>query len=148
MVSIPSTAGHTRIGGTDRRLTRRYGMNSSPTRKAVVATAALAALALPLAACSGGAGSSSSGGKVQISYLTQNDTANTAQGKALIQAFEKKYPNITVKMDTQPGGTQGDNLMKTKLSTGSMDDVFHYNSGSLFQALNPKTTMADLSNES
>ncbi|GAA4359678.1 ABC transporter substrate-binding protein [Microbacterium rhizosphaerae] len=122
-------------------------MNSSPTRKVVIATAALAALALPLAACSGGSGSSSSGGKVQISYLTQNDAANSAQGKALIQAFEKKYPNITVKMDTQPGGTQGDNLMKTKLSTGSMDDVFHYNSGSLFQALNPKTTMADLSNE-
>jgi raffinose/stachyose/melibiose transport system substrate-binding protein len=122
-------------------------MNSPHTRRILLATAGIAALALPLAACSGGS-SGNPNAKVTISYLTQNDTANTAQGKALITAFEKKYPNISVKMDTQPGGTQGDNLMKTKLSTGSMDDVFHYNSGSLFQALNPKTTMVDLSGES
>jgi raffinose/stachyose/melibiose transport system substrate-binding protein len=38
--------------------------------------------------------------------------------------------------------------MKTKLSTKTMDNVFHYNSGSLFQALNPKTSMVDLSGES
>ena len=44
-----------------------------------------------------------------------------------------------MKLETQPGGTEGDNLMKTKLSTGSMEDVFHYNSGSLMQALNPDT---------
>jgi raffinose/stachyose/melibiose transport system substrate-binding protein len=85
---------------------------------------------------------------VTITFLTQNDAADMAQGKALITGFEKKYPNVTVKMDTQPAGTQGDNLMKTKLSTKTMDNVFHYNSGSLFQALNPKTSMVDLSDQS
>ncbi|QDZ15718.1 ABC transporter substrate-binding protein [Humibacter ginsenosidimutans] len=124
-------------------------MKFSPMRRVLVATASVAAATLALAGCSGfGGTSNSSGGKVTISFLTQNDAADTAQGKALIAAFEKKYPNIKVKMDTQPAGTQGDNLMKTKLSTKTMDDVFHYNSGSLFQALNPKTTMVDLSNES
>ena len=58
--------------------------------------------------------------------------------KALIAAFEKANPDITVKLETQPGGTEGDNLMKTKLSTGEMDDVFHYNSGSLLPGAEPR----------
>ena len=50
-------------------------------------------------------------------------------------------------MDNQPGGTEGDNLMKTKLATGEMADVFHYNSGSLFQALNPDQNLVPLTDE-
>ena len=124
-------------------------MKSTPMRRAVVAAASVAAVALALTGCSGFSSSgSNSNAKVTISFLTQNDAADMAQGKALITAFEKKYPNVHVKMDTQPAGTQGDNLMKTKLSTKTMDNVFHYNSGSLFQALNPKTSMVDLSGES
>jgi raffinose/stachyose/melibiose transport system substrate-binding protein len=121
-------------------------MNSSPTRRALVAATAVAALALPLAACSAGGGDSS-GGKTEISYLTQSDPDPTNQAKKLIAAFEKANPDITVKLETQPGGTEGDNLMKTKLSTGSMNDVFHYNSGSLLQALNPDETLVDLSDQ-
>lgn len=124
-------------------------MKLSPMRRAALATASVAAVALALTGCSGfGSTGSNSGSKVTISYLTQNSASDSAQGKALVAAFEKKYPDIHVKMDTQPAGTQGDNLMKTKLSTKTMDNVFHYNSGSLFQALNPKTSMVDLSNES
>ncbi|MBW9094359.1 carbohydrate ABC transporter substrate-binding protein [Microbacterium jejuense] len=121
-------------------------MKSSPTRRMLLAGAGIAALALPLAACSGGGGGSSDG-KIEISYLTQSDDANTNQAKALIAAFEKANPDITVKLETQPGGTEGDNLMKTKLSTDSMNDVFHYNSGSLLQALNPDQTLVNLSDE-
>ena len=120
-------------------------MKSSPTRRVLLAGAGIVALAMPLAACSGGGGSSD--GKVEISYLTQSDDSNTNQAKALIAAFEKANPDITVKLETQPGGTEGDNLMKTKLSTDSMNDVFHYNSGSLLQALNPDQTLVDLSDE-
>ena len=122
-------------------------MKSTPTRRVLIAAAAVAALAIPLAACSGGGGGSSDG-KTEITYLTQSDDANTTPAKALIEAFEKANPDITVKLDTQPAGTEGDNLMKTKLSTGSMDDVFHYNSGSLLQALNPDQTLVDLSDQS
>src|SRR4051812_17688949 len=123
-------------------------MKSTPTRRVLTAAAAVAALALPLAACSGGGGGgSSSGGKTEITYLTQSDDPNTNAAKALIAAFEKANPDITVKLDTQPAGTEGDNLMKTKLSTGSMDNVFHYNSGSLLQALNPDQTLVDLSDQ-
>ena len=37
--------------------------------------------------------------------------------------------------------------MKTRLATGDMDDVFLYNSGSAFQALNPTQNLVDLTNE-
>lgn len=103
-----------------------------------------------LAACSSGgsADTGSSGGKVQISYLVDNSTATAVTTKALVSAFEKANPDITVKVDTKPQGTDGDNLVKTQLSTGEMDDVFNYNSGSLLQALNPDNTLVDLSKES
>ncbi|GAA4179342.1 ABC transporter substrate-binding protein [Gryllotalpicola koreensis] len=115
----------------------------------VVAVASLAAAAAALSGCSGfGASTGNAGSKVTITFLVQNDQATTTRAKQLIAGFEKKNPDITVKLDTQPAGTQGDNLMKTKLSTKTMDNVFYYNSGSLFQALNPKTSMVDLSDES
>jgi raffinose/stachyose/melibiose transport system substrate-binding protein len=52
-----------------------------------------------------------------------------------------------VKVETRPGGTDGDNLIKTRLSTGEMNDVFLYNSGSLFQALHPDTQLQPLTDE-
>ena len=114
--------------------------------RTTLATAAIVLAAATLAACSSGGGASD--GKVAISFLTQNDAPSTASARDFIKAFEKKYPNITVKLDTQPAGSEGDNLMKTKLSTGTMDDVFNYNDGSLLQALNPDKTLVDLSGES
>lgn len=85
--------------------------------------------------------------KVTISLLTDNtqDAVNTA--KAIIEGFEKKYPNITVEHETRPDGGEGDNFVKTRLSTGDMNDVFIYNSGSLMQALNPEQNMYDMTNE-
>ncbi|GAA3336712.1 hypothetical protein GCM10017714_00580 [Curtobacterium pusillum] len=103
-----------------------------------------------LAACSSGgsADTGSSGGKTTITYLVDNAEATGVTAKALITAFEKANPEITVKLDTKPQGTDGDNLVKTRLSTGEMADVFNYNSGSLMQALNPDNTLVDLSKES
>src|SRR5690625_3646412 len=50
-------------------------------------------------------------------------------------------------METKPSGTEGDNLVKTRLSTGEMNDLFTYNPGSLLQALNPDQTLVDLSDQ-
>jgi raffinose/stachyose/melibiose transport system substrate-binding protein len=121
-------------------------MLATKTKRSIFAiTAGLSVAALALTGCSGS--SEGSDGKTEISFLTQNDDTNVAVGKALIAAFEKDNPDITVKMDTQPAGTEGDNLMKTKLSTGEMSDVFFYNSGSLLQALSPDNTLVDLSDQ-
>jgi raffinose/stachyose/melibiose transport system substrate-binding protein len=102
-----------------------------------------------LAACSSGgsADTGSGGGKVQITYQADNSPATAATAKPLITAFEKANPDITVKFDTRPQGTDGDNLVKTQLSTGEMADVFNYNSGSLMQALNPDNTLVDLTDQ-
>jgi raffinose/stachyose/melibiose transport system substrate-binding protein len=116
-----------------------------------LATAGVAAAALvTVTACSsglGGGSASSSGGASggnTLSLLIDNAPTTVSAAKAEIAAFEQANPGVTVKFDTRPGGTQGDNLVKTKLSTGDMQDVFWYNSGSLLQALNPSQTLVDL----
>ena len=121
-------------------------MKSIRTRRLLVATTGIAALALPLAACSGGDGGGGDG-TVEISFLTQNTGTNVEVAEALIEAFEAENPDITVRLETQPAGTEGDNLMKTKLATGEMEDVFGYNSGSLFQALNPDQNLVPLDDQ-
>jgi raffinose/stachyose/melibiose transport system substrate-binding protein len=52
---------------------------------------------------------------------------------------------VTFEIEQRPGGAEGDNMVKTRLATGEMADIFQYNSGSLFHALRPTQTMADLS---
>ncbi|MFB7251311.1 ABC transporter substrate-binding protein [Microbacterium sp. NPDC056234] len=121
-------------------------MDSTRTRRVLLAAVGVAALAVPLAACSTGGGGSADG-KVEISFLTQNTGTNIEIAEALIDAFEAENPDITVKLESQPAGTEGDNLMKTKLSTGEMEDVFYYNSGSLFQALNPDQNLVPLDDQ-
>ncbi|MDR2998790.1 MAG: extracellular solute-binding protein [Microbacterium sp.] len=116
------------------------------SRRVAVALLGVAALSLPLAACSSG-GSGASDGDVKISLLMPMAEDDTTAADALIAAFEDENPGITVKLETQPAGTEGDNLTKTKLATGEMNDVFFYNSGSLLQALNPDQTLVDLSDE-
>lgn len=126
-------------------------MFPSRARRALRAGAVLAVAALTASACSVGSigsGSDSSGsGTTTITYLTGNDQTNVAFQTALIDGFMKANPDIKINLETQPGGTEGDNLTKTKLSTGEMDDVFNYNDGSLFQALNPDNTLTPLGDQ-
>jgi raffinose/stachyose/melibiose transport system substrate-binding protein len=82
---------------------------------------------------------------VTLSYLVNSGADTEAVAKALTEAYTAKHPDVTFDIETRPGGADGDNLVKTRLATGEMADVFLYNAGSLFQALNPTTTLADLS---
>jgi len=123
-------------------------MFSRRTTTRVVATlGGIAIAALALAGCSSSGGNSN--GPVTISLLAAgNDPASTKFANDLSTAFHKANPKITVKVETRPGGTDGDNLVKTRLSTGDMNDVFLYNSGSLFQALHPDSQLQPLTDES
>ncbi|BAK38222.1 putative ABC transporter substrate-binding protein [Microlunatus phosphovorus NM-1] len=113
-----------------------------------------AALAAPLAfsACSAGSLGSAEGGGAQgatsITFLVDSGDQTVASANAIIKAFQAKNPDITVKMDTRPGGSDGDNIVKTKLSTGDMADVFAYNNGSLLQALKPAQNLVPLDDQS
>ena len=121
-------------------------MRSTRFRVAVAAVAALPLLAV--AACSSSSdGSGSAGGKTTITLLIDNGPATVKLANAVIAAFQKANPNITVNVSTHPPGGDGDNLVKTKLSTGDMSDVFWYNSGALLQALAPLKNLVDLTND-
>jgi raffinose/stachyose/melibiose transport system substrate-binding protein len=84
------------------------------------------------------------GGKVTLSFLVDNQDTTVKTADALVKGFTAKNPDITVKVETRPAGTDGDNIVKTRLSTGDMSNVVMYNSGSLFQAINPKTNLVPL----
>lgn len=107
-----------------------------------------------LSACGGvggviGDGGGDGGGEqaVTLSFLTDNTEQTVAGAEALAEAFGEANPNITVEVQTRPGGGEGDNIVKTRLATGDMTDVFQYNSGSLFQALNPQQNLVPLTDE-
>jgi raffinose/stachyose/melibiose transport system substrate-binding protein len=82
-----------------------------------------------------------------ITLLVDNQPNSVATTEQQVADFEAANPDINIEWETRPGGAEGDNIVKTRLATGEMADVFTYNSGSLFQALNPVQNLVDLSNE-
>lgn len=84
---------------------------------------------------------------VNLTYLIPSGPENQVIADEVVKAFEAANPDINVDIETRPGGSEGDNLIKTRLATGAMADVFLYNSGSLFQAINPQQFLVDLTNE-
>lgn len=120
-------------------------------RGALVATAAVGALLA--AGCSPGSlGSSSSGASggpaaTTITLLVDNADPTVKSAKAMADAFQAANPTITVKIDTRPGGSDGDNIVKTRLATGDMADVFEYNNGSLLAALKPAQNLTPLDDQ-
>ncbi|PUB25994.1 carbohydrate ABC transporter substrate-binding protein (CUT1 family) [Promicromonospora sp. AC04] len=120
-----------------------HAFRARSTRHRVVVAAAAVPL-LVLAGCSSSGGDT---GTTEITFLTTNDAPNPEVADALVEAFEAEHPDVSVSVEIRPGGAEGDNLIKTRLSTGEMADVFFYNSGSLLQALNPDSTLVNLSDE-
>jgi raffinose/stachyose/melibiose transport system substrate-binding protein len=105
-------------------------------------------LALPLALVFGATiAAPSQAADTEITWLVDNGQASQDAGRALIAAYEKANPGNKVTLVLRPGGTDGDNLVKTKLATGSMEDVFTYNSGSLFQALAPSKNLLEMTSQ-
>lgn len=82
-----------------------------------------------------------------LSFLIDNAPNTVAWANQLKTDFEAANPDIKIEIEQRPGGTDGDNIIKTRLATGDMDDVFDYNSGSLFQQINPEQNLVDLSGE-
>ncbi|MBU1334631.1 MAG: ABC transporter substrate-binding protein [Devosia sp.] len=84
---------------------------------------------------------------INLTYLIPSGADGVAVAEELVKSFEAANPDINIDIETRPGGSEGDNLVKTRLATGSMADIFRYNSGSLFQAINPQQFLVDLTNE-
>lgn len=76
------------------------------------------------------------------------DTDQELEGyEAVAEEIEKQF-DIKTDFQRRPAGGEGDNSVKTKLSTDSMEDIFLYNSGSKFNELDPSDNLVDLSDES
>lgn len=113
----------------------------APAAEAPAATQAPAATEAPVAT------EPAAAEPVELTYLADDSEATQASAKALADAYMALHPNVTITVESRPGGTEGDNLVKTRLATGEMADVFWYNAGSLLQALNPSDTLVDISSE-
>ena len=97
------------------------------SRRAALAVAAAAVLGL--GACSAGDLGSSEDGTT-VSFLVDNEPSTVKNSEALAKAFNAKNSGLNVKVETRPQGGEGDNIVKTRLATGDMANVFAYNSGS------------------
>jgi raffinose/stachyose/melibiose transport system substrate-binding protein len=102
---------------------------------------------LAVTACTPGSLGDSDGDGTSLSYLVDNEPSTVKTAEALAKAFNAKYPELSVKVETRPQGGEGDNIVKTRLSTGDMTDIFAYNSGSLFQALKPEQNLTPLDDQ-
>jgi raffinose/stachyose/melibiose transport system substrate-binding protein len=84
---------------------------------------------------------------VSLTYLVDDSQNSQESALALAEAFMAENPNVSITIESRPGGADGDNIVKTRLATGEMTDIFWYNTGSLLQALNPSQTLLDLSDQ-
>jgi raffinose/stachyose/melibiose transport system substrate-binding protein len=112
---------------------------------ALVALAAASTLfATGCQAGSLGGSSEGSAGGTTITWLHDNGDTTVTAVNEVITAFQAANPGITIKTESRPGGSDGDNLVKTRLSTGEMTDVFTYNNGSLLAALKPAQNLTPM----
>lgn len=98
-----------------------------------------AALAAAVALVSGAAQA-----EVMLTVLIDNNPETISSMEAVTAAYSAANPDVTFDIEQRAGRAEGDNIVKTRLATGEMADIFNYNSGSLFQALRPQDTLADL----
>ena len=127
-------------------------MNPHTMRRRVpAALAGVLVAATALTACSNGGGDDGGAGgedgAVELDFLIADGEDDRIQAEALADAYTEQNPNVTFAIESRPGGGEGDNIIKTRLSTGEMADVFVYNSGALLQALNPDQTLVNLADE-
>ncbi len=118
-------------------------MNHNPSRTLAVGASAVAAI-LGASAIVAAPSPAATAKKVTLSVLVDDGEGQAKIIAGMVTAYKKLAPNVTLKVETRPGGADGDNIVKTRLSTGTMADVFCYNSGSLFQALNPAKNLVAL----
>lgn len=111
------------------------------------ATAAAATKAADATAAETTAAADTAGEYKEATLTLLMDSNATAAGMEAVCALAKEQLGITVTIETYPGGSDGDNIVKTRLASGDMADLCLYNSGALLSALNPSEYFIDLSGQ-
>ncbi|MGW2261575.1 ABC transporter substrate-binding protein [Streptomyces sp. NPDC001780] len=96
-----------------------------------------------LTGCSTGTGAD--GNTLTISVA--NTATDLSAMDALSKAFEKKNPGVTVEVEPRPQGTDGENVVKTRLNSGDLGDLLMYNSGAVLGDTNPGRNLVKLTDE-
>ena len=118
------------------------------TRHWAALAGGVTALAVALTGCAGGSTSAGGGGgEKTITWLVDNTENTVTYAEQIAKDFTAANPTIKVEVETRPQGGEGDNIVKTRLSTGDMADVFSYNSGSLFHQISPEQNLVPVTNE-
>lgn len=94
---------------------------------------------------SGDNSSDESSEKITLTLMTDNQSPRDGLN-AVVEAIEEKY-NIATEIELRPGGDEGENIVRTRLASGEMTDLNFFNSGALFNTLNPESNFVDLTNE-
>ena len=82
-----------------------------------------------------------------LTLLVDNGPQDLLPTQALVKAFLAKNPGLSIDIEQRPGGAEGDNIVRTRLATDDMDDIFLYNSGSQLMGTNPDKYLVDVSGE-
>ncbi len=125
-------------------------MRKHPSKRHHVRLFAILAVAsLALAGCSAGSlGSSGGDGEgVSLTFLVDSNESNLQAAESVAEAFMAQNPDVAVAVEARPGGSEGDNIVKTRLATGDMTEVFLYNAGSLYQAIGPVQNLVPVSDQ-
>lgn len=116
-------------------------MLNTMSRRMLLATAGAVGISLMLSL--GSAGQE----PVTLTLLQGNDPNDLASVQEIIKDFEAANPDIKIEVELRTTDANGDNLLKSRLATGEMTDMFGWNSGALFQTLNPSQMLVDLTDE-
>ena len=114
---------------------------------APAATQAPAPTSAPAATAAPAATQAPAAGSVTLSILTSPNPNDSVLTNALMEAYKAQHPNVNFEVETLAASSDTDNLVRTRLASGEMNDIFYYNSGSLIMAMNPADTLVDLSKE-
>lgn len=69
---------------------------------------------------------------------------NNAGTQAVMDAATEKL-GMEFEVEVNPGGSEGDNILKTRIASGDLPDFLAYNSGSKLHDLNPSRGFLDIS---
>ena len=106
----------------------------------------MAAMIITLTACGAGGGtdSSSAGEDEEVTLTLMVDSDETLDGLEAVCEKAKEAVGINVELDVYTAGSDGDNLVKTRLASGDMADLCVW-SDSKFKSVGPEKYFIDLS---
>lgn len=80
--------------------------------------------------------------------LTINKDGDSADaGIQAVAELAKQKLGMNIEFEYRVSGSDGENLVKTRLASGDMNDALLFNAGAQFSALNPAEYFVDISNE-